>query len=805
LIISNKFRESGEGWNFILFNGLNIFLDGTPLPPPPNRCVPLLGFLLINPTNTQRDEIIGTLFPELPEDRARSRLNDHLWTLRNCLPGLPLQSSKNEVSIIQEARWVDVEEFTTLTEHPEIPNLTQAIDLYQGNLLPGFYDDWLLLEREHCLLSYLQALHKIVEYYFSKQNYKIAAPLIQKLLGHEPLNETAVQMLMRIHLAEGHRGAAFEVYERLTSSLRDDLGIEPSDATKTLFQSVRSQKRIIQFISHDDPEQRSVESLLYAARVALFRGEKELAEKKIKYLLALPDASQYRDESRILITDFSALFSDESVFQDQVGALGEISSDEGKVKRGQQAFVERDLMAARKLAEEVLSKSGQDLSKNRVDSLILLAQVTNQEGDNQNALRLLRKAIGLAQEMGSDYQQMLALTIKGEILAHQGLKTDALRVLRLAEAISLEKGYRVAQLRIDNAKGFVFRLLGRYYQAMEVYQQGLKLSRDLEILKWEPVFLQGLATVYDYLGRGADSTQALLQAEEIYRTTGDREGLAKNYYHLAYALPYHCESNIEEAIGYAVKAIEIFHQIGDSKNLATCQAALGYCFWLAGKPENALQAYQAALKGFQEHDAFDYIPEVYAYKALSRLALGDTKQADALSTKALVLMAQGELIDIASELYYARGVVLEALGEEAQAKENFRRAFENLMKVAEIIEEDLARKAFFERDPTIRRLMERVYHYGIYEMPADGVVKRHVSGIFQQDVEVTWTVNSGAPDTALKNAKGAIWLRRERLKRLLRESRAQGAAPTNKQLADELGVSVRTVIRDMKVIQLGDE
>jgi DNA-binding SARP family transcriptional activator len=805
LSTASKFRRLGEGWIFILFNGLKICLDGNPLPPPPNRCVPLLGYLLLNPTNTQRDEIIGTLFPELDEDRARSRLNDYLWALRRSLPDLPLESSKHEVSISQSERWVDVEEFKQLAGLSDISNLEKAIDLYRGDLLPGFYDDWILLEREHCLLGYLQTLHTVVEHYFSKQEYKNTLPLLQQLLIHEPLNETAVQMLMRIHLAEGQRGAAFEVYERLTASLRDDLGIEPSDATKALFKSARSQRRSQELLPHGNPEGRSVESLLYAIRLSLMRGEKELAEKKIKYLQSLPDALEYREECQLLMADFSTQFSDESVFQDEIEDLGEISSDEGKIRKGQQAFVQRDLAAARELAEQVLSNSAQGVSKNRIDSLILLGEVTNQQGDNQNALRLLRKAIALAQELGSDFQQMTALTIKGEILANQGLKTDALRVLRLAEAISLEKGYRVAQLRIDNAMGFVHRLLGRYYQAREIYQQGLKLSRDLENLKWEPVFLQGLATVYDYLGMGADSYQALLLAEDIYQMTCDQEGLAKNYYHLAYALPYHSESKVDEAIGYAEKAIEIFDQIGDRKNLATCQAALGYSCWLADKPKEALQAYQAALACFQEHDAFDYIPEVYAYMALARLSLDQIEQADALSKKALVLMAQGELIDIASELYYARGVVLEALGEKTQAVKHFRMAFENLMRVAEIIEEDLARKAFFERDPTIRRLMDKVYHYGIYEEPADGVVKRHVSGIFQQDVEVTWTVNTGAPDAALKNAKGAIWLRRERLKRLLRESREQGAAPTNKELAEELGVSVRTVIRDMKEIQIGKE
>jgi tetratricopeptide (TPR) repeat protein len=235
--------------------------------------------------------------------------------------------------------------------------------------------------------------------------------------------------------------------------------------------------------------------------------------------------------------------------------------------------------------------------------------------------------------------------------------------------------------------------------------------------------------------------------------------------------------------------------------LSTCWAALGYNYWLAGEPQKAISAYLEALSGFREHDAYDYIPEVYAYMGLAHLALGDKEKANELTQKALVTQAQGEFTDIALEYYYARGVYFEVVGNLVQAEEMFRLGFNNAIGLAESIEESAARKAFFERDPTIRRLMDRVYHYGICESPEDGVVQRRVSGKFRTDIEVSWTVNAGAADTALKNASGAISLRRERIKRLLHEASEQGAAPTYQELAQELGVSVRTIIRDMQEIR----
>ena len=68
-------------------------------------------------------------------------------------------------------------------------------------------------------------------------------------------------------------------------------------------------------------------------------------------------------------------------------------------------------------------------------------------------------------------------------------------------------------------------------------------------------------------------------------------------------------------------------------------------------------------------------------------------------------------------------------------------------------------------------------------------------------VPVTLTVDAGPADVALKQARGAIALRRTRLARLLREAQAQGATPTVAQLAEVLGVSTRTIKRDLAALR----
>jgi DNA-binding MarR family transcriptional regulator len=68
-------------------------------------------------------------------------------------------------------------------------------------------------------------------------------------------------------------------------------------------------------------------------------------------------------------------------------------------------------------------------------------------------------------------------------------------------------------------------------------------------------------------------------------------------------------------------------------------------------------------------------------------------------------------------------------------------------------------------------------------------------------VRVALTVDAGPPDVVLKNAAGAVALRRARLLRLLREARAQGSHPPLEQVAKMMNVSPRTVQRDIRKLE----
>lgn len=164
---------------------------------------------------------------------------------------------------------------------------------------------------------------------------------------------------------------------------------------------------------------------------------------------------------------------------------------------------------------------------------------------------------------------------------------------------------------------------------------------------------------------------------------------------------------------------------------------------------------------------------------------------------------RSELYDIASEIYYAHASALAALGRTGEADEYFRRGYENLLTYAAEIEDLEARQAFFQRDPTVRRLMEQVHARGLAPRPQ---VESHlVSARGRTPIRVALTVDAGAPDVVLKNARGAVALRRARLLRLLGEARAQGGEPSLEQIASLMNVSLRTIQRDISTLEAQGE
>jgi DNA-binding SARP family transcriptional activator len=103
------------------------------------------------------------------------------------------------------------------------PTGVDAIDL-----LPGWYDDWALMERERIRQRMLHALEALSRNLASQGRWAEAVETALAAVTAEPLRESAQRTLIEVHLAEGNwieGRRAFDAYREL---LRHELGAEPS-------------------------------------------------------------------------------------------------------------------------------------------------------------------------------------------------------------------------------------------------------------------------------------------------------------------------------------------------------------------------------------------------------------------------------------------------------------------------------------------------------------------------------------------------------------------------------------------------
>lgn len=122
------------------------------------------------------------------------------------------------------------------------PDLERAVHLYHGDLLPACYDDWIMLERERLRQVFVNAIHKLIELLEKQHELVSAIGHINYLLKLDPLDETTYQLSMRLHALRGDRAGIVRIFEICSAVLRQELNVEPSPATREMFQSLMQMK-----------------------------------------------------------------------------------------------------------------------------------------------------------------------------------------------------------------------------------------------------------------------------------------------------------------------------------------------------------------------------------------------------------------------------------------------------------------------------------------------------------------------------------------------------------------------------------
>ncbi len=227
-----------------LLGQFDVRRDGTPVAIPSRAAQSLLAYLLLHAGIAhRREKLAGLLWPDTSEENARKSLRQELWRLRKVLaPEASLLS--DDLSITFDAstpHWLDV----SILEHnggetASTDDLKSALTVYGGELLPGFYDEWVILERERLRALFEHKMARLLECLKEGTHWPDVLDWAEKWIsvGHSP--EPAFRALMSAYGASGDMAQVAATYQRCVQILRDDLGVEPSDQTRDLYDRLRA-------------------------------------------------------------------------------------------------------------------------------------------------------------------------------------------------------------------------------------------------------------------------------------------------------------------------------------------------------------------------------------------------------------------------------------------------------------------------------------------------------------------------------------------------------------------------------------
>ncbi|MEU6199182.1 BTAD domain-containing putative transcriptional regulator [Streptomyces sp. NPDC047061] len=217
-----------------LLGGFDLVVNDTPVLVPVGS-KRLLAFIALNcRASVPRALIAGSLWSRASEQCAYTNLRAALSRLRG-LGRRALDVSPAEVRLARDVA-VDFYQARSLAQrildpcvpHESLHVSTATVDQLSADLLPGWYEEWVVQEAEHWRQLRLHALEALSEAFIATREFAGAVSAAQAAVQADPLRESGQATLIRAYLAEGNRSEAVHHFDSYAQRLRDDLGLRPS-------------------------------------------------------------------------------------------------------------------------------------------------------------------------------------------------------------------------------------------------------------------------------------------------------------------------------------------------------------------------------------------------------------------------------------------------------------------------------------------------------------------------------------------------------------------------------------------------
>jgi DNA-binding SARP family transcriptional activator/tetratricopeptide (TPR) repeat protein len=458
-------------------------------------------------------------------------------------------------------------------------------------------------------------------------------------------------------------------------------------------------------------------------------------------------------------------------------------------------------------------------------------------GQVAEAEQLVESALALARRLGDHEQETEALLTYADLCMEQGkwgeVQKWSLQALQQAQSSSNQ----FAEGRALRYVGIVTRKMGNPVESIEWLERAIALQRALgdrlqvsisqtnllpafnELGAWDRLIAtaQELVPIKDALGDRLGAAITRQNQSLAYYALGDyvtarqilervvqdseavlsrrRMGLARN----VLGLVAEGEGNYQEALQLYHTSLADAEAVKAATETAYVKHDLGALLVRLEEPSEAIPLLEAARSAWIDQGNLLLQVKSEAYLGLARLAVGDWKMAEELAERGWSTSRSGTPAgEQAQDWLWALYRLLAALGQPERAEAVLRAAYAELQRQGSAISDPDLRKRFFEYVPHNRTIVEAYDRLAGIRRGATAALARQdvpLGRSLRQDefVNVQWTLSAPEDEAIPDKAER----RQYRLKRLLKEAEEQGAAPTDDDLARALGVSRRTILRDM--------
>lgn len=243
---------------FFLFGGVRVSHVNLPAAKMTESVQRLLAYLLLHRDRLHsRSSLSGVFWGDRSEKSARDCLKTAVWRLRQALdhPGVPkgpylVTTGAGDIGFNKKSNyWLDVAVFEKQVKRvtakkvqtmdaDDAAQLENALNLRSAEFMEGFYDDWVLRERERLNALHFKGMGHLMRYCWHSGAFDEAAVWGRQVLSFDSLREDTHRELMRLYWESGRRGLALRQYKACCRIMDEEMGAPSSPQTQKLYSEI---------------------------------------------------------------------------------------------------------------------------------------------------------------------------------------------------------------------------------------------------------------------------------------------------------------------------------------------------------------------------------------------------------------------------------------------------------------------------------------------------------------------------------------------------------------------------------------